>query len=845
MIPQQTIPGRFEAIVKRQPDHIAISSPDCEWTYRELGSLVDRIAASIQKLPGKRDAPVALLLPHGPPLIAAIMGTLKAGRIYLVLDPADPPVRLRAVLEHSGADSLLVDETTANLAEQIATPALQLLKWNDAVAARSMEAYYPVIDPDSGAWLMYTSGSTGEPKGVWQTHAGVVHLADVYAQLIGINSDDRLSLLTSCGLAASASAIFGALLNCATLCPFHLRSQGVERMLFWVKARRVTILHAVPTVFRQAIRANGSEEKIASLRWVRLGGEPVTRADVELFAKHCPTNCRLLHAYSSTETGLVCAQVIDHDPRFDGWSIPVGKPVVGATISLIGENGRAVASGEPGRIVVSSAGVSAGYWRGSAQSDVGFQTAKNGNTQRTFVTSDLGRILADGTIEHLGRTDHQVKIRGQRVDLAAVDAAIRMLPDVTEVATVANQDSNGNGRLVAFVANKDQSRVDGPKIRRELRKMVPAALVPDEIRFLEKLPQTAGGKVDRKALANCKLVERSNHRTDLPARDWFEKGLATIWQNALGLSVISRTDDFFELGGSSIELAQIISRIDDEFGVTLSQSIFIEYPTIEQLGIVLAGRIVQMGSSALVRITSTGQLPPLVLVHGGKGDVAMFGQLARRISDRPVFAFQSVGLNGENWPLISIQAMADRYLKDLKAAIPNNEFVLAGACMGGLIALEMACQSWRSDVGRINHVFLIDSELPIKSHGRSSMHDRLIENVRDTFRFLRWRIFHFAGRSMTRDSLPAYRRFVHAMNSRARRGYCARRFDGSITILCAAEGGRNGSDPRLALREFARHSKVVEVGGHRSQLFLPPAVDDLADRLNALMPDQSPVRYPS
>lgn len=845
MNPSDTIPGRFAAIVKRQPDYIAISASDCEWTYRELAARAAAVAALIRTVGGQDGTAVALLVPHGPHLIAAILGVLMAGRIYLSIDPADPVTRLRDVIEHSGAECLLVDETTTGLGDRIATPVRRVLNLKEAATTLPGRSCFE-CDSESGAWLMYTSGSTGERKGVWQTHGGVAHLADAYARLIDISTGDRLSLLASCGLAASASAIFGALLNGATLCPFDLRAHGVARMLEWVKSQRITILHTVPTVFREAMRLSSSTGGALGLRWVRLGGEPVTRRDVELFGKQCPANCRLLQAYSSTETGLACAEVIDHGVGFESSLVPIGSPVGDATISIVDENGQPVGCGEPGRIRVESSGVAAGYWRASMESRSVFQTAKGGSQRRTFITSDLGRMNVDGTIEHLGRLDDQVKIRGRRVSLAAVDAGMRLLPQVVDVAAVAKRDITGHVRLIAFVVAKDQAQVDRNKLRRDLYGLVPSALIPDVFCFLDKLPQTTGGKTDRKALLNWKPVERPLARhVERPARDWFEKGLAAIWQDALGLRTVNRTDDFFELGGSSIELAQVISRIDKEFAIALTQSIFVEHPTIEQLGAVLADQIVQPGANALVRITGNSRMPPLVLVHGGKGDIGMFGQLARRIKDRPVFAFQSVGLNGEQWPLMSIPSMAHRYLNELKTTLSTEKCTLAGTCMGGLIALEMARQSRWFDAGGIDHVVLIDTELPARPRGTSAAGDRLIGQVRDMFRILRWGIYRLSEKSVVRGSMPAYRRFVHAMNIRARRQYRPRPFAGSVTIVCASQGRRVGSDSRLLLLDLAHDSKVVEVEGHRSRLFLPPAVDNLAGYLNALMSERSPIRHPS
>ena len=186
-----------------------------------------------------------------------------------------------------------------------------------------------VSSPESGAWLMYTSGSTGLPKGVWQSHAGVLHHTDVYCDMIRLHPGDRLTLLTSLSLAASATHLFAALLNGATLCPFPVRSEGAERLADWLRQRQITVYHSVPSLFRQVARALPPGQRFEQLRIVRLGGEPMLTADLEAYRRHCPAPCRLVHVLSSTETGLICAHWIDHSTAVGAGRIPVGRPVQG------------------------------------------------------------------------------------------------------------------------------------------------------------------------------------------------------------------------------------------------------------------------------------------------------------------------------------------------------------------------------------------------------------------------------------------------------------------------------------------------------------------------------------
>src|SRR5438105_4206079 len=320
---EQSIPERFARTVARYGDHIAVSANSAEWTYTELDERSNALAVEILERAGANRQPVALVMEHGAALIAAILAVLKSGKIYLALDPSHPIERLSAMLADSRSELLIADRANVGLAGSLAAAELSILPVADDFVAPSAHTNFREVSGEAGAWLMYTSGSTGTPKGVWQNHCGIMHDVNVYRESIQLTPDDRLSLLTSCSLSASATPLFTALLNGATLCPFHVRSQGVERLAIWLGERGITIYHSVPTVFRQLTRAASDNGVFANLRLIRLGGEPVFRGDVEVFRQRCPNDCRLMNALSSTETGLICAAMIDKHTVLPHGRVPV------------------------------------------------------------------------------------------------------------------------------------------------------------------------------------------------------------------------------------------------------------------------------------------------------------------------------------------------------------------------------------------------------------------------------------------------------------------------------------------------------------------------------------------
>ena len=829
-----TIPGRFAQIVAGHAGRIAIAAPDAEWTYAELDRRSHFIAGEILSRLGESSAPVVLLMEHSALLISGILGALKAGKIYLALDPSQPRQRLAAMIADSQARLLLTDGENAATANSFSSGQIQVWEIAGDFAVPSINASFSGVSPETGAWLMYTSGSTGTPKGVWQNHSGVIHHADVYSELIQLLPDDRLSLLTSCHLAASATHLFGALLNGAALCLFHVRSQGVGRLATWLNEQRITVYHSVPAVFRQLARSVGKKNSFDTVRLVRLGGEPMLRGDWELFRQHCPEHCRLMHALSSTETGLISALLIDRQTVLSTRRISVGRTMREVEVLLLDETGQAVKNGADGKIAVRSAHLSQGYWRQPDITAEKFRADEQDSRLRIFVSNDLGRFLSDGSLEHLGRADQLVKIRGQRVDLGEVEAALLATGLAKEAVVTAMENEPGEKRLVAYIVPCTGADVARQNFRQKLHRQLPEHMMPNDFMALEKLPLTAAGKTDRHALP---LPPRPEDKTGLSRakrpRDVIDTRLKRIWESALNISPVGRTDDFFQLGGTSLQAVEVLLQIEDLFGVALPPSTLVEHYTIEKLSALLTDHAVIRSPGPLVKLRD-GNGRPLFLIHSGQGDVASYGLLTRRLPGRPIYGLQSVGLQGESWPLMSVQAMARRYLPEILAQDPTGPYLLAGTCMGGMVAFELA-QMLRRQGKEIGLLGLMDTLLPLSKNQCGKWHEKTYVSLRtpihEHWRILRWKIIRAAGMSQSDRRLPNYRRFIANINGRAHRHYKPSFYPGEITLFITADTKFPHEDPRLRAQPLAHHTRVIAIPGERAGLFVKPAVDELARQL--------------
>jgi thioesterase domain-containing protein/acyl carrier protein len=354
-------------------------------------------------------------------------------------------------------------------------------------------------------------------------------------------------------------------------------------------------------------------------------------------------------------------------------------------------------------------------------------------------------------------------------------------------------------------------------------------MLPDEFVPVAHLPSTRGGKVDRLALPApaARGADRQRHGP-LP-RDRIEKELATIWESVLGISPIGRREDFFDLGGTSLQSIDLLTRIEDQFDLILSPSILMEHSTLESLTEWIANRAVLPSSRSLVtlRPSSTGR--PLFFLHTGAGYVAKYGQLARRLPDRPVYALQARGLRAENWPVMSVPAMARHYIEEITAVDPTGPYLLAGTCMGGLIAFEMAVQLVRQ--GRpVGLVALLDTEYPAPKGRRLRLTERMSSPVREAFRILRWSTIRAVGLGRSARWLPTYRSFVQHMNARARRAYRPGFYPGTLTLFLA-ERHYEGKDLRLLMVRHARDVRTIHIPSDPASLLLPPAVDEVARQL--------------
>ena len=590
----RSIPDRFEAQVDADPGRTAVVAGTAAWSYGALDAAANRVAHALLARGPVGGRPVVLLIEQGASLVAAILGVLEAGAIYVPLETAQGAAHVAAVWTEAEPALILADAAGAALAAA-AVPGAPVLHL-DAILARGeredagRRRAPPVtrIDPGAPACIYYTSGSTGRRKGVVSSHANVLHNVARYTNTLGIDRDDRLTLLQSPSFSGAMSSLFGALLNGAASVLRDVRREGTAGLGAWLVRERVTIYHSVPALFRRAV---AGAPAFPDLRLVRLEGDAMLRADWLLFRERCAPGAILVNGLGATECGLVRQYFIDQATPVEDGVVPIGGPVEDMDVAVVDEAGVPVAPGTTGEIAVRSRHLALGYWRRPDLDARAFSADPSEPGRRVYRTGDLGRMRADGCLEHLGRLDARARIRGQWVDLADVEAALAELPGIAEAAVRTHVDAAGDVHLVACVVARTPPGA-GPAltlgaVRRALATRLPDAAMPTALVHLPALPLGATGKVDRAA-----LPEPSGERPQLDVpfiapRPGLETAVAEIWAEVLGLDRIGLDDPFLDLGGDSLRLGQVHARLQAHLPEPLPSKLTFEalfdYSTIRQL----------------------------------------------------------------------------------------------------------------------------------------------------------------------------------------------------------------------------------------------------------------------
>ncbi len=585
---------RFEKIVALVPDQPALLHAGENVSYGELNRRANQLAHIILKLLGKESEPVALVCEHGLAVVVGIWAVLKAGKFYTSIPVAGTQAEQSHLLTLVQPRLLITDNHRLDEALAIANADQKILNLDRLDQAE--EENIPLrFELELPAALFYTSGSTGQPKGVIRGHRMLLHHYHFEITRSQVSTDDRLSFIHDCAFAGSNPEIFRSLLAGATLCPFDLRSMGLSLFLDRLQETRITCFQSPVPLFHQIVDLLPDKATLPHLRLLSLGGEKVYSEEIRRFWQKLTTPCTIHHSFSSSESGLLTSEYFQPGDLLPGDVLPASFPIPGKEIQIVDEMGKPVPPGESGEIVVTSRYMAVGYWRNPTLTAQRFSSDPEQPTLRTYATGDLGRFRPDGRLEHLGRKDAMVKVRGYQVNLNEVENLLRGIDGVEEAAVVAyTLPENREIRIAAYLQQPKESRPTAASLRQTLARRIPEYMIPSFFTWLEHFPLTASGKIDRKGLPAPNRL-----RPDLPsvfaaAQTPIEKELVQIWQETLGLDGIGVHDKFLDLEGHSLNAIQIVSRLLSQFQVEIPLPALFASPTIAEMALVITAHQMQL-----------------------------------------------------------------------------------------------------------------------------------------------------------------------------------------------------------------------------------------------------------
>lgn len=861
---EATLGSLFLETADRFPDHVALDGGGVRHSYKQLRAEAVLAANGLMEAGVKPGDVVAIAARPGPEMIAGMLGIQIAGGCCAPIDPAYPADRFAMLLEESGAKAALATHGCESV-----FPAT----WNGNVRTIAAFGEAPPNTPapsvrvtaDQAAHLLFTSGSTGRPKGVLLPHRGTVRLVRGN-DFISITSSDVFLQAAPASFDASLLEIWGALLNGGRLVLLP-DGPSLESIASAVRDKGVTTLWLTSGLFQ--LMMDEQPQALKGLRYLLAGGDVLSPAHVRKALDSLP-GTRLINGYGPTEntTFTTCREITRGD--CDKPSIPIGKPIANTTVFILDDQLRRVPVGIPGELCTGGDGLAIGYQNAPDLTAEKFIT--HPEFGRLYRTGDLCRFAVDGSIEFIGRRDHQVKVRGFRIELGEIEAVLASHPDVRLAKAAVRGDSAETKRILAWVVAEDGRNPSSADLAAYLTGKLPAFMHPDGIAVIDAFPLNANGKIHLAALPDP--GHAAPHKTDTPREapnGETETRLAAMWSELLGVSDISRHDDFFALGGHSLMALRMFSRINREFGKSLPLAALIQQSSIAKLATLLEPEPAPSPPVAkplpnpnaapskghVVTLSEGGNQKPLFCIHGGDGGVIFYRGLAALMpKDLPFHAVESLELgNSGKIAETSIEETAAAYVRNILDIQKHGPFRLAGYSFGGVVAHEMACQLL--DMGHeVEFLGMFDTHSPAAVARVYSPLERLTVFWRQSAGLpLGQRLGSLTAR--IREGMHTHRRIkseislatssgpasaysdlrrvqVREENWRSMQAYRPRPFKGRITLFKTNHVNDKVEWPAdygwspVALSGL----DIVSVSGHHLALFAPEHIETLAEALS-------------
>ena len=832
----------FEEQARSNPNAVAVVFDDRGMTYGELNRKANQLARYLRQQGVGPDVIVGLATERSLEMIVGLLAILKAGGAYMPLDPSYPHERLLFMIEQANVKLILAQQ---ELLGSLPPGKAQLISLDyDAgeTSSHDDENLSRVSDAENLAYVMYTSGSTGQPKGVSITHRNVVRLvkntnyahfdaAAVFLQFAPVTFD------------AATFEIWGPLLNGAKLVVAAAGMESLENLGQTIQHYGVTTLWLTAGLFHQMV--DTELDNLQGVRELIAGGDVLSAPHVRKVTKTL-RNCRLVNGYGPTEnTTFTCCQTLTSADT--GRSVPIGRPIANTQVYVLSDEMEPVPVGVPGELFIGGDGLARGYLHDPAATAEKFRPNPFATApgERLYRTGDLVKYRRDGSLEFLGRLDQQVKVRGYRVELGEIEFALAQHGDVRECVVTTEDSAGGDKRLIGFVTPNAGTAPRPEQLKNFLSQKLPEYLVPSFIVVVDSLPLSANGKVDREALPTIEKVAPGD--VWVAPRTPEEAGIADIWKSLLGLEKVGIRDNFFVLGGHSMLAVRLISEIKKTYDKKIPLSFLYQGATVEALAALVSGDN-SYAHLTLSPIKPGSSWPPFYCVSGPEVNALGYATLAQHLGEeQPVYSLQGEfrrEIEGEYTPE-EIESWAADYLKAVRELQPEGPYMFGGMCTGALIAFDMAAQleaegqetgllvvfdTW--DILTMNGLWLVDYYLRHLRFLRRQSRERQLEAVSKKIRGLLRRLVAMVSRG-SRSSSSSIPDNPWKTGYKPKVDFVPKRFSGDLTVY------RTHKQPYYRIRDEALgwgkrvegHVHVEYVPGAHPTILRDPNVQVMAQNL--------------
>ena len=712
----------FEAQVKRTPNAVAVVFQNEQLTYSQLNQQANQLAHYLQSLGVTAETLVGICIEKSLEAIVGLWGILKAGGAYVPLDPAYPEERLAYIVEDANISVLLTKTKWKQKLPQNRAKVINL------DIARSKIATYSTKNPgvsttdENLAYIIYTSGSTGKPKGVMITHQGFSSFTQTTIQAYEIVPSDRLLQFASISFDVAVEEIFPSLCAGATIV---LRSAemvaDVQTFFQTCENLKLSVLN-LPTAYWHQLTAELIAKNVSlpeSLRLVIIGSEAVLLEPVKSWQEYVNRSGRsqslqLINSYGPTETTVSATMYrIPADTSTISGEVPIGRPLAHLQTYILDRDRQPVPIGVTGELYIGGASLARGYLNRPDLTAEKFITDPFSDSPdaRLYQTGDLAKYLPNGDIEYIGRVDRQVKIRGFRIELGEIESLLAQHPAISEVAVIVREDSKEKS-LVAYIVSQSE-QLQSSSVRSFLRDRVPNYMIPSGFVFLDAMPLTPNGKLDRRALPEPDL-SRPDLEIAPPTND-LEAQLVKIWSEVMDIRPLGIHDNFFELGGHSLLAVKLIGEIERQLDRKLPLTVLVEAPTVRELAIILQPSQSREFSSIVQLKAGTGT--PLFLVHDADGETILYSNLANHLKPEQTVYGIRPRITSSGAPMLPtrMSEIVTDYVREIRQVQPQGPYLIGGLCAGGVLAFEIACQL-QAEGEEVPLVAIIDA---ISPHGIS------------------------------------------------------------------------------------------------------------------------------